>query len=776
MRKKLLIVPILLSMLLCINVKAASFTPDDVDPSTYIVGTHMFTSEGNEIYDGIFTTEWIMSASRSISHDAEYEDMIIYRKQARGGWVNAISGSSITPPESFNIQFIDEVMSVDIEKPVLAESGEPAPFMKLIGINQDDYCTMNENDLVCSVDGVEYYLKNNETGEYEPIELQRETPDTLSNVLFTEIGQRRIFVARVYKMVGKTKVYSEYSDELEMYMEITKPVLSELGEPAPFIKLIGINEDDYCEMQDNDKICSVDGVEYYQKDTETGEYFPVNLRSETPDPLSGVLFEEIGQRRVFVARIYKMVGNSKVYSEYSDELEMYMEIPTPVLSIKGHPAPYIKLIGVNENDYCETDGDDKFCSVDGLEFYEKDSATGEYVQVNLHRESLDPLSNALFDIIGTRKTYYARAYKVVGGGKYYSEYSNGLEMYMTVPKPDLGISEFSCNDTTCDLDIGSGITPNSVFYQPAEGSDDEPIYYYDYIEVYEEGVDGPILTHVPTGGVRVISGIPKGSTKKYYAKAYTTYRLGFVDIKVYSEETEHKRVTAPPFLKAPSNEFWAGQDWRPLYYSVGLAASGYCADANDESCESHNYIIDGWEMYEKKFDGTLEPVNLPYESSENQGTFDTRKFDEVGVRKVFVARVYSLYGEGNSQKNYSAFSNEMVIDTTLPNLNIAYGGPMECEAGQCSIAICVTNTDSFVFMSAEEAGEENPVYYLDHYDVENVNDTSEKYLGNALTSCTTVSGAEGTSTTYSITPYITRDGNNKQYYPESVQYIIDFEE
>ena len=76
MKKKLLIVPILLFLLLCINVKAKTFLPDEVDPNTYIVGTHMFTGEGSDIYDGTFTTEWIMYASRSIESD-NYEDMII---------------------------------------------------------------------------------------------------------------------------------------------------------------------------------------------------------------------------------------------------------------------------------------------------------------------------------------------------------------------------------------------------------------------------------------------------------------------------------------------------------------------------------------------------------------------------------------------------------------------------------------------------------------------------------------------------------------------------
>ena len=54
MKRKLLIVSILLSMLLCINVKAKTFLPDEVDTSTYIVGTHMFTMDGSDVYDGVF--------------------------------------------------------------------------------------------------------------------------------------------------------------------------------------------------------------------------------------------------------------------------------------------------------------------------------------------------------------------------------------------------------------------------------------------------------------------------------------------------------------------------------------------------------------------------------------------------------------------------------------------------------------------------------------------------------------------------------------------------
>ena len=49
-----------------------------------------------------------MLASKSIESD-DKNDMIIYLKNARGNWYNAITNEQLTPPEDFKISYIDMV-------------------------------------------------------------------------------------------------------------------------------------------------------------------------------------------------------------------------------------------------------------------------------------------------------------------------------------------------------------------------------------------------------------------------------------------------------------------------------------------------------------------------------------------------------------------------------------------------------------------------------------------------------------------------------------------
>ena len=103
---------------------------------------------------------------------------------------------------------------------------------------------------------------------------------------------------------------------------------------------------------------------------------------------------------------------------------------------------------------------------------------------------------------------------------------------------------------------------------------------------------------------------------------------------------------------------------------------------------------------------------------------------------------------------------------------LAYGSEMSCENNTCSISICITNSDEFVYISAEDNGG-TPVYEVDHYDVINDDDASEKYLGNTLTSCVHVSGTQGDSKTYTVKPYLTR-GTSKHYSPETGGITVEF--
>ena len=84
-----------------------NYSNDLVNNSTYIIGNHMFTREGSDEYDGVLTTDYIMLASKSIESN-DKSDMIIYFKNARGRWINAITNEEIADvPSDFKITYIN---------------------------------------------------------------------------------------------------------------------------------------------------------------------------------------------------------------------------------------------------------------------------------------------------------------------------------------------------------------------------------------------------------------------------------------------------------------------------------------------------------------------------------------------------------------------------------------------------------------------------------------------------------------------------------------------
>ena len=102
--KKFLVV--LISLLFIQVVDAINVSEREIDSSTYIIGKHIYTRNTNENYDGVLTTERIMLSSKTITSDKE-SDMIIYYKNARGNWIDAITGEEKQAPNTFDIKVVD---------------------------------------------------------------------------------------------------------------------------------------------------------------------------------------------------------------------------------------------------------------------------------------------------------------------------------------------------------------------------------------------------------------------------------------------------------------------------------------------------------------------------------------------------------------------------------------------------------------------------------------------------------------------------------------------
>lgn len=95
-------------MFLKINVFAKTLSSTEVPNSSYVIGSYVFTRDINDDtgYDGKLSTGLIMLASKTIDSN-DLNDMVIYYKTATGKWINGLNGETITPPLSFNINYIN---------------------------------------------------------------------------------------------------------------------------------------------------------------------------------------------------------------------------------------------------------------------------------------------------------------------------------------------------------------------------------------------------------------------------------------------------------------------------------------------------------------------------------------------------------------------------------------------------------------------------------------------------------------------------------------------
>ena len=86
------------------KIYAKEYLSSEISSSSYVVGEHLFTRDINDEYLGQLTTNYIMLASKTIND----QNFIIYYKNPRGVWYDALTGNKIQNiPSSFNINFVN---------------------------------------------------------------------------------------------------------------------------------------------------------------------------------------------------------------------------------------------------------------------------------------------------------------------------------------------------------------------------------------------------------------------------------------------------------------------------------------------------------------------------------------------------------------------------------------------------------------------------------------------------------------------------------------------
>ncbi len=173
MKRKLLFT-LFLFFLFIFNIKAVSITrkQEDIEPMTYLIGTHIFNRETNAIYDGKLTTERIMVAAKTIFSEDQY-DQKIYYKRANGKWINALTGEEVELPEE-NV----EITKINLLDPEVEEhsstfvDGETfAAKIRAIAGSTD-----NPNTNITSIQSVEELDSNFTLTDDNKLSLEDEIP------------------------------------------------------------------------------------------------------------------------------------------------------------------------------------------------------------------------------------------------------------------------------------------------------------------------------------------------------------------------------------------------------------------------------------------------------------------------------------------------------------------------------------------------------------------------------------------------------------------------
>ena len=623
-----------------LDVNAVEIKTEEIANSTYVIGTHMFTREGSEYYDGILTTDYIMLASQTINSN-KLDDMTIYYKNPRGKWIDVLKNENVEMAEELEITHKDNALYMETPtlrndtlenwkdqfdgeyKALLYEGayGYDLAIDKSVYRIGDDYNNYN-------VKGYEIYEKT--SNGYKLVEGY---PMTGSEVVFVQVkpGKKKEYASRVYATDSNgIKYYSDYSNTITIdHTQIETPVLrndtvenfkdqfdgeykATLYEGAYGYDL-AINKALY-RVSDNYNDYNVTGYEIYEK-TSTGYKL---IESHLMTGVDALMVEvEPGEKKEYVSRVYATdYDGVKHYSDYSNVITIdHTAIEKPTLDVPAgseDTALYLDFSIATEGYY---NTERALSTISGWELYEK---TGnKYTMVGTsERYSIDVTIYA-----GETKTYVARTYALnKSGEKIYSEYSNEITQSKTVKAPTLDVPAGS-EDTALYLDFSIATEGHYVT--------EAALSTIDGWELYEKTNDKYTLVGT-SERYSIDVTLYAGEIKTYVARAYALNKDGEKIYSEYSNEiTQSKTVKAPTLTAGHGSIGFVG-------FTIYL--EGHYMD------EFSSQTIDGWELYEKV--GNNYNLLDGYEVELNE--------DET---RTFVARAYAL--NEKNQKIYSDYSNEV---------------------------------------------------------------------------------------------------------------------
>lgn len=221
MKKKIISLLLVLSaFLITSGVSAKEMSKDDIKPGTYMIGTHLFTRVTAGEYDGTLTVRYIMLAARTIN-SANIDDMIIYLKNSRGKWVNAVTNEEVTVPNKVDIYYENSVEEFLPKTEI--DSGLDITSAQWLFYPLFDERTVAETTSG-NIKEYQFELYEKTSSGYTFIDSNTVNPRVGAPLAADATNEVKTYVCRLAITNSKgEKIYSNYSEELTLSLKDSIP-------------------------------------------------------------------------------------------------------------------------------------------------------------------------------------------------------------------------------------------------------------------------------------------------------------------------------------------------------------------------------------------------------------------------------------------------------------------------------------------------------------------------------------------------------------------------
>ncbi len=640
MKKKIISLLLVLSaFLITSGVSAKEMSKDDIKPGTYMIGTHLFTRVTAGEYDGTLTVRYIMLAARTIN-SANIDDMIIYLKNSRGKWVNAVTNEEVTVPNKVDIYYENSVEEFLPKTEI--DSGLDITSAQWLFYPLFDERTVAETTSG-NIKEYQFELYEKTGSDYTFINSRTVNPRVGAPVYVSATNEVKTYVGRLAITNSKgEKIYSDYSNE------VTVDTKNELAVPN-MISELNIQYDSsradwffnmYLDEEFKNKYPSDTRYNFELSEKTSSGYVYVDDAFTEGMRGKDASADISNETKTYVARLYiKNSEGGKIYSNYSEELTLSLKdsIPTPEIfyecDMSGcsvNVADFYFRTSCNNSSSCSSTVADKLIGNYYYNVYEKN---GNKID-NGYALGARGKTASITDISNEEKTYVAKLYLTNSKGEeVVSKESNEITISAKdiLGKPEL---KYGCTGASCSIWINYNTElANEVNY----------VVYEKTNESYTE-----VGTAISNGGEAgtAVSITLTNEPKTYVTRFYITNSAGE---KLYSDYSDEVIINAKDILGKPVLEYSYEASEGKLNFNLKSDSKYLTSPEN-----AFDYSV---ELYEENGESFDLIKTEKYNTSTGGSTMSITVPSDV---KTYKARLYIK--NSNSEKIYSDYSNLIFID------------------------------------------------------------------------------------------------------------------